>query len=674
MIGTALVKFLEGALCGDHALAYASEITRFHRAKGSSDYHEAVGFIQDKLIEWNLEKVVVEKYPADGLTTYQTWTPSPAWEPVRAELSLVHPEARRICSFETQPVCLVFGSTSTPSQGLILDVVDIGDGSGDQAYAGKEVYGKAVLTSGSSYTAFQKAVKKRGAVCILTDYMGRQNPQIKRTPCDLPDAVNYSSFPVTHEDMTKTAFGFSLSSRQATEIRALLKTGPVKIKAEVEADLFPGELQLLTGIIPGTEKWGEVLIISHLCHPKPGANDNASGCGLAMELARAISDAIAQGKLEQPKYNIRFMFVPEMYGTIAYLERHPGWRRQVKAAVNLDMIGEAPETMSVANLVTTPWSLPSALNDVAAFYMDNVARRGRAYEGTESGLTWLYDVTRFSGGSDHYILVDSSYKIPCVYLGHWPDRFYHTSMDTIERLNSEELSRCGLVTGATILTFANPCPDNIKLMFSLAASGASRRITRYMDEACLASITRKNRSKRGDEEAILDANERGEILLEKELATIDSVLRCVTKAGTAEARKTARRIKSSLRTTFKMSCEKIRLITGIDELSDGVRALQKSDPFQNQVYSRLFKGPLNPNYLYARIDERRREYYHKREREDPSFQLKLVEIANFMDGKRTLGRIASLVSAEYPGLMCDDIKGFIKDLKDAELICLIQEP
>ena len=241
----------------------------------------------------------------------------------------------------------------------------------------------------------------------------------------LPDAVNYSSFPVTHEDTGKTAFGFYLSSRQANDIRELLKTGPVKVKAEVEADLFPGEIQVLTGIIPGTEKRGEVLIISHLCHPKPGANDNASGCGLAMELARALSCAISQGELERPKYNIRFMFVPEMYGTIAYLERHPGWPRQVKATVNLDMVGEAQETMSVANLVTTPWSLPSALNDVAAFYMDRVARRGKTYEGTKPGLTWLYDVTCFTGGSDHYILVDSSYGIPCVYLGHWPDRFYH---------------------------------------------------------------------------------------------------------------------------------------------------------------------------------------------------------------------------------------------------------
>jgi len=673
MIGTTLLKFLQGKLSGEHAFAYTAEITKFHRAKGSTDYQQAIKFIRDKLVEWNLEKIIVEKYQADGLMRYQTWTPPPAWESVRAELSLAYPEVRPICSFETQPLCLVFGSTSTPSQGLILDVVDIGDGATDQAYANREVYGKVVLTSGSSRTVFQKAVKKRGAIGVLTDYMPSQNSSIRRTPCDLPDAVNYASFPVTHEDMGKTAFGFSLSLRQAQEIRELLKNGPVKVKAEVEADLFAGDIQVLTGVIPGTDKEGEVLIIAHLCHPMPGANDNASGCGLAMELARTISRAITQGKLSRPKHSIRFMFVPEMYGTMAYLERHPGLSKRVKAAVNLDMVGEAPETMSVANLVSTPWSLPSVLNDVAEFYMNYVARSGDSFGRVKPGITWLYDVTGFSGGSDHYVLVDSSYGIPCVYLGHWPDRFYHTSMDTIQRVNKDELHRSGLVAGATILTFADPCPDNIRLMYSLVASGAGQRIAKCMDDAYLKALSNRNQDKTKYEETILDAYERGRILLEKELSAVDSVLRCVPKANAAESRKTAKQVKSGLKAIFKSSCERMRLISGLGESSHSARVLKQSDSFQNHVYSREFRGPLSLDHFYELIDEKRREHYHKRQRDDLSFHWRLVEIVNFIDGKRTSGRIASLVSSEYPGLVFDDLKEFIRDLETAGLISLVQE-
>ena len=78
MTGTALLNLLEGMLRGEHALAYTEEITRFHRAKGSSDYLEAIGFIRDKLVEWNLAKIVVDRYQAAGITPNQTWTPPPS--------------------------------------------------------------------------------------------------------------------------------------------------------------------------------------------------------------------------------------------------------------------------------------------------------------------------------------------------------------------------------------------------------------------------------------------------------------------------------------------------------------------------------------------------------------------------------------------------------------------
>jgi hypothetical protein len=246
-------------------------------------------------------------------------------------------------------------------------------------------------------------------------------------------------------------------------------------------------------------------------------------------------------------------------------------------------------------------------------------------------------------------------------------------MDTIQMVDKEELLRSGLVTAATALTFADPCQDNIKLMYGLVASGAGQRIAKCMDEAYLRTLTYSNQGKKKAEEAALNAYERGRILLEKELAAVDSVLRHVPKANVAEARKMAKMIKGNLRAIFKASYEKNRLITGIDDLARHGQVLKKSDSFQGQVYSRLFRGPLSLDYFYGRIDEKRREHYHKREKDDPVFHWRLVEVINFMDGKRTLGEIASLVSAEYPVLFPDDLKNFILDLKAAELISPVKE-
>lgn len=681
MIGTKLVEFLKREISGERALVYTSEVARFHRAKGSSDYSRAVQYIRDKLVGWGIDRVTVERYPVDGEETYETWTPPPAWEPVRAELSLVQPEEGPICSFETEPMSLVFGSTSTPRGGIVLDVADIGDGRSDDVYVTQSVAGKVVLTSGNARAAFTNAVRKRGAVGVLTDFMFHEVPSIRRTRCDLPDAVNYASFPVKHEDIGKMAFGFSLSYRQAECLRALLRKGPVKVKAVVEARLFPGAMEVLTGLIRGrSPREGEVVIIAHLCHPKPGANDNASGCGLAMEMARALAGAIAGGTLARPRLGVRFMFVPEMYGTIAYLHRHPGWPRKVRAGVNLDMVGESRETMPIANLVTTPWSLPSAVNDVAAFYMKAVAADGKLYDGSEASRTWHYNIAGFAGGSDHYILVDSSFKVPCVYLGHWPDRFYHSNMDTVERLDARELKRVGLVAGSTALTFAAGDTEAAEFTLNVADAGARRRVTRAASTACEAAVLCPDAVKRA--EAARSFDQHLDVLVDRDIAALDQVARVVPEEDARRIREMARALKRGIRATVRASRAKVGLFAGIDgdgsddvgggqhEVGGGERAGRGggAGPGADVVYARLFKGPLDPGYLYDRVGERRREHYESRQRDDPGFQLKLIEAVNYMDGRRALGRIAALVAAEFPGFTLDDLKGFVEDLERAGLV------
>ncbi|MCR4403333.1 MAG: DUF4910 domain-containing protein [Firmicutes bacterium] len=692
MVGSRLVEALKREICGGRALVCASEIARFHRARGSSDFARAARYIRDKLVDWGIDQAVIEKYPIDGKRTYGTWTPAPAWEPVRATLSIVHPESRPVCDFDVEPMCLAFGSTSTPTEGIVSEVVDIGDGKCDDVYATSCVAGKLVLTSGSARAAFADAVRKRGAIGVLTDHMAHEDPSIGRTRCDLPDAVNYASLPVGHEDMGRMVFGFSLSHRQAEGLRSLLKQGPVRVKAVVEARLFPGEMHVVTGLIPGSDsEGGEVLIIAHLCHPKPGANDNASGCGLAMEIARALADAIAAGRLPRPRLGVRLMFVPEMYGTMAYLERHPGWAKRVRAGVNLDMVGESRDTMSVANLVSTPWSLPSPVNDVAAFYMKAVAVRGRPYEGSEASESWHYNIAGFSGGSDHYILTDSSFKVPCVYIGHWPDRFYHSSRDTIEHLDAQELLRVGLVAGSTALTLAAGGLESAQFMLNVVDAGARKRIAEAASTTCEALTVCPDSTKKA--EAARAFERRLDVLVEKDLAALDGVVKCVRADEASRVREMAKALKRGIRAAAKASRVKVGVFAG-EPGGEGGRAGEAGRPgvgseapverirrsaalaragdedveaTAGAVYIRLFKGPLDPTYLYDRLEERRREHYESRQREDPSFQLKLVEAVNYMDGRRTLERIVTLVASEFPGFTLDDLRGFANDLERAGL-------
>ncbi|NIW11051.1 MAG: DUF4910 domain-containing protein, partial [Gammaproteobacteria bacterium] len=166
-------------------------------------------------------------------------------------------------------------------------------------------------------------VYKRGAAGVITDTLTYEIKNFRES-IDLPDAHAYQAIWPTKEELNKVTFGFSITKRQGNQLRALLKQKKtVTLKAIVDAKLFPGKLDIITATIKGKTKPNqEIFLIAHLCHPKPSANDNASGSGLLLEIARTIIALIQKGKIPQPKRTIRFFWVPEIYGTIAYLHKH----------------------------------------------------------------------------------------------------------------------------------------------------------------------------------------------------------------------------------------------------------------------------------------------------------------------------------------------------------------
>src|SRR5690606_5790186 len=112
-----------------------------------------------------------------------------------------------------------------------------------------------------------------------------------RPPLDLPDARQYTQF--SWRGSEKRCFGFVLTPRQGAALRQLVRTraregqAPVKVRAVVQSRLQDGATEIVSARIPG-ETDEEIVVVAHLCHPEPSANDNASGCGAALEAARAL--------------------------------------------------------------------------------------------------------------------------------------------------------------------------------------------------------------------------------------------------------------------------------------------------------------------------------------------------------------------------------------------------
>jgi hypothetical protein len=676
-----LEKLVNEELSGSIAKSFVEQITRFHRIQASTMFHEAAEYVRNELSELGLKDAAIEQFPADGKSKYWTYTSPMGWTVESAELCLLEPEERLIVRYKDVPTCLHTCSKATPLEGVTAELVDVGVGTKPKDYEGRDVKGKFVMATGRAKAVHEQAVYKRGALGVITDACW-EFPSVRES-LDIPDAHAYQGIWPTAEDLDKIAFGFSLTKRQGNALRDLLKSGKtVKLRARVDAKLFSGRLDVVTATISGKSKPDEeIFLVAHLCHPKPSANDNASGSGLLLEVARTIMSLVKSGKIEPPARTIRFFWVPETLGTVAYLSNHEEMRSKLVAGINLDMVGQNQELCkSTLNLDCTPDSLPSYLNDYVFGLIEQSVKEfdRKTHFGVAS--TFRYNTTAFSGGSDHAEFTNSTMSAPCVMLLQWPDLYHHTSMDTIDKVSEGSLKRVGWITTVAALTLANATAETA---FQLANQTASKGIIRI--EKVAQEANEELFRKKEDPKLIGKPAE-----LAKELAK--SVLQYKSKIEHA-----AWREQNATRSVKKLG-ENPELTTFTDKLCENIanQAQQKAarleeilnfiartlnikipaeieetradQELKRLIPKRLFKGTLNFDVLKVALGEKEYEWYQEIDEKDNEFSKKADEFVNFMDGKLTAGRILKAVSAEYTQTNPAYALKFLQDLEKANLI------
>ncbi|MFN2289657.1 MAG: DUF4910 domain-containing protein, partial [Anaerolineae bacterium] len=438
---------------GEAAWQTVSDLCRFHRIQASPGHRLAAQLLQQRLIRDGLEAEILS-YPADEGTRFWAWSSFQEWDCTDATLHLVAPEeqARELANFRASPISLI--QRSMPFEGE-AEVVLLEDGEEEGDYEGLDIAGKVVVSRGELSRVWELAIKERGAAGILFDGMRPVIPV--RPEGDLADIRQYTSFWWQPGDAQ--GFGFVLTPRQGQALRRLLREGKstdsggagqtVRVRARVDSRLYDGRLEVLQATIAGQTD-DEIVVVAHLCHPRPSANDNASGAAAALEAARTLQALIASGDLPRPMRTIRFLWLPEMSGTFAYLAGREAELDRLVAGLNLDMVGEDQDQTGSSWLIERP-------PDAAASFAPELLARLRdelpalrdaadvspSHTGIGGYPLYRQAEVPFSGGSDHYILSDPSIGVPTPMLIQWPDRFYHTSADTPDRTDPRSLARAG---------------------------------------------------------------------------------------------------------------------------------------------------------------------------------------------------------------------------------------
>jgi aminopeptidase YwaD len=480
------VAAIANELSGETAKRNLEGLARLHRQRGSQGFHAAAELVAASARAYGLSNVEILKFPTDGKTFYGTQLSRQGWDaeegelwevketaegtapanPLAANPSSANPPSadryveNRIASYAAEPIVLAEDSESGEAT---ANLVDVGDGTQDSDYAGKDVGGKFVLVATPPSDAQDLAIGKYHAAGIVS-YALNQSTAWSGDNDNLIRWGHLGSF-----SPNKT-FAFMVSLRTARALQDRLRRGEsIRLHARVKAGQHPAFYEVVTATIEGADpklKDTEIAFSCHLDHQRPGANDNASGCVTILEAARTLQKLIAAGTLPRPARTIRFIWPPEMEGTIALLNAKPEFARRIKVAIHMDMVGGGLDTKSVFHVTRGPLSLPSFVHDVAWAFADWINTESYEFAATGEAQYPLVapeggkdpqraEYSPFELGSDHQVYQDSSFGIPSIYLNDWPDRYIHTNFDSAANIDPTKLKRAALIGAASAYFLAN---------------------------------------------------------------------------------------------------------------------------------------------------------------------------------------------------------------------------
>ena len=652
------VSALAHELSGEIAKRNLEYLARLHRQRGSKDFHAAAEFMAAQAKSYGLVDAHVEQFPADGRIFYGTQRSRPAWEAEFGELWELRQEngawvpSTRLGDFHAMPVSLAEDSESGD---VTAELIDVGAGTTEQDYAGKNVRGNIVLTSAQPGGAVEDlAIEKYGAAGIVS-YALNQPQAWQGDDGDLVRWGHLESFPRT------SALAFMVSPNVARSLRTRFASGEViRLHAIVRAGRHPGFYDVATATIPGGDpvlRNKEIIFSCHLDHERPGANDNASGCVTILEVARTLQKLIDTHALPRPARTIRFVWPAEMEGTLALLNGKPEMVPNILAVVHMDMVGGNEATKSIFHVTRAPASLPTFVNDIAEGFGEFV--NGQSYEFAATGSAkyplvapegskqaLLAQFAEFTPGSDHDVYESGSYRIPAIYLNDWPDRYIHTNFDAAANIDPTKLLRAAFIGGASGYVLASMSTGDLPAIVQTVEQGALRRTAIAM--------------RRRDELIASGDSAEADIVVQHHIGYERKVLMSIERLVTLTA---AQRTESD------------RFIKGVADLMGYSRPSPAAPAAGQQVFRRAVapKGQMSVfGYDYF-IDhygaERARtlrllDYRGLRGGgEDYAY-----EVLNFVDGGRTVQQVRDAVAVEYGPIPLVYVGDYLRALKSIGVI------
>lgn len=255
-----------------------------------------------------------------------------------------------------------------------------------------------------------------------------------------PEAVPYSGLFIKENEVKGTSV-VNIPYNLALKIMSLFsKNMKVEVCWKVNTKFSSRPMH---GLLAYRGEEPGVLYVSHICHPKPGAHDNASG---------VVANILTAKLLEKTKERTphAHLFIPEYSGTI-YAGKALPWKPL--SVINLDMVGSKQWiTNSTLNMVNAPLFVKN-LSAAYVFLATKLVLDDASSFGGFKLPGHRYSVTPYTAGSDHDVTI--MWGLDSVMLNEWPSKYYHTDMDDIESISIVQLVNTALIASLAGINITN---------------------------------------------------------------------------------------------------------------------------------------------------------------------------------------------------------------------------
>ena len=217
-------------------------------------------------------------------------------------------------------------------------------------------------------------------------------------------------------------------------------------------------------------------------------------------------------QIPPPARTLTLIWGDENRASDAWIAADPARTRRVVAMMSLDMTGEDTTKTGGTFLIekgpdpTAIWDRPSdPHSEWGKSEVDRALVRGTFLNDLHLAVAlrrardtgWVVRTNPYEGGSDHTSFTEAG--VPALLNWHFTDRYYHTNLDTLDKVSAETMGHVATAVGTTAMFLASADGSDVPPVVSLLRSAQQAR----------EDLERRNAGAPGGDDGLADLVRRG---------------------------------------------------------------------------------------------------------------------------------------------------------------------